>query len=64
MAGTTYTESRKRAIKKYFENLSKAANTNKYGKIKFEYIDEKDVINLIKIPHGRTGQKYKIGLRE
>ena len=40
------------------ENLSKAANTNK-GKIKFEYIDEKDVTNLIEIAHGRTGKKYK-----
>ena len=38
-------------------NLAKTANTNK-GKIIFEYIDEKDVQNLIKIPHGRLGRKY------
>ena len=45
------------------KNMAKTSNTNK-GKIKFEYVDEKDVINLIEIPHGRTGKKYKIGLRE
>ena len=38
-------------------NNAKAANTNK-GKVKFEYIDEKEVINMIEIPHGRIGKKY------
>ena len=40
------------------KNMVKTANTNK-GKVIFEYIDEKDVENLIKIPHGRTGKSYK-----
>ena len=38
-------------------NNAKTANTNK-GKVKFEYIDEKEVINMIEIPHGRIGKKY------
>ena len=40
------------------KTLSKTANTNK-GKYKFEYVDEKDVENLIFIPHGRLGKIYK-----
>ena len=40
------------------KNMAKTSNTNK-GKIKFEYVDEKDVTNLIEIAHGRTGKKYK-----
>ena len=39
------------------KTYAKTANTNK-GKMKFEYTDEKDIINLIEIPHGRTGKKY------
>ena len=44
------------------KNYAKYANTKKYGKIKFEYADEKDVIfdKLIVIPHGRLGKIYKI----
>ena len=41
------------------KHLYRCANTVK-GKITFEYIDEKDVENLIKIPHGRLGKVYKI----
>ena len=40
------------------KNLAKTANTNK-GKIKFEYVDEKDVCNLVEIPHARIGKTYK-----
>ena len=40
------------------KTLSKTANTNK-GKYKFEYVDEKDVKNLIFIPHSRLGKTYK-----
>ena len=39
------------------KNLAKTANTNK-GKVKFEYVEKKDIINLIEIPHGRIGKKY------
>ena len=28
------------------------------GKFKFEYVDEKDLENLINVPHGRLGKKY------
>ena len=38
-------------------NRVKIANTTK-GKIKFEYTDENEIINLIEIPHGRIGKKY------
>lgn len=40
------------------KNYTNTANTNK-GKFIFEYIDEKDVENLIIIPHGRLGKIYK-----
>ena len=40
------------------KNLSKSTNTNK-GRIRFEYVDEKDVYNLVEIPHGRIGKTYK-----
>ena len=39
------------------KNNAKKANTNR-GKYKFEYIDEKDVDNLIYIPHGKLGKPY------
>jgi len=35
------------------KNRAKTANTNN-GKYKFEYIDEKDVENLVNVPHGKT----------
>ena len=38
-------------------NRAKTANTNK-GRYTFEYIDEKDVTNLVEIPHGRIGKTY------
>ena len=40
------------------KTLAKTANTNN-GKIKFEYVDEKDVCNLVEIPHARIGKTYK-----
>ena len=40
------------------KTLAKTANTNE-GKIKLEYVDEKDIYNLVLIPHGRLGKKYK-----
>ena len=40
-------------------NRTKPANTNK-GKFTFEYVDEKDLENLIEIPHGRLGKIYKV----
>ena len=40
------------------KNRVKTANTDK-GKITFEYVDEKDVYNLVEIPHGRIGKTYK-----
>ena len=36
------------------ENKAKIGNTDK-GKYTFEYIDEKDLSNLIQIPHGKLG---------
>ena len=39
--------------------IAKTANTL-YGKYTFEYIDEQDAKNLIKIPHGRLGMKKNI----
>lgn len=39
------------------KGLYRHANTIK-GKYKFEYIDEKDVENLINIPHGKLGKTY------
>ena len=41
------------------KNRTKTANTNK-GKFTFEYVDEKDLENLIEIPHGRLGKIYKV----
>ena len=38
--------------------MYKHANTDR-GIYKFEYIDENDVENVIKIPHGRLGKTYK-----
>lgn len=38
-------------------NNYRSVNTEK-GKYKFEYVDEKDVNNLIEIPHGRKGKRY------
>ena len=38
---------------------AKTANTNS-GKYRFEYIDEKDVINLITIPNARLGNKKEV----
>ena len=40
------------------KNRVRTANTDK-GRIKFEYVDEKDVYNLVEIPHGRIGKIYK-----
>ena len=40
------------------ENRIHTANTN-MGKYYFEYIDENDVENFIKIPHGNLGKTYK-----
>lgn len=40
------------------ENMYRCANTNK-GKFRFEYVDEKDLENLVEIPHGRLGKVYK-----
>ena len=40
------------------KNNCKTANTEK-GKVRFEYIDEKDVVQLTLIPHGRLGKTYK-----
>ena len=39
------------------KNNCTCANTNK-GKYKFEYIDEKDVENVVIVPHGRSGMTY------
>ena len=40
------------------KNMVKTANTNK-GKVIFEDIDEKDVENLVILPHGRLVKTYK-----
>ena len=40
------------------KNMYKSANTNK-GKVKFEYVDENDVENLVEIPHGKLGKTYE-----
>ena len=40
------------------KNNVQTANTAK-GRIRFEYIEEKDVDNFIKIPHGKLGKTYK-----
>ena len=32
---------------------------SKGKRIKFEYVDEKDVDNFIKIPHGKLGKTFK-----
>ena len=40
------------------ENKAKIGNTDK-GKYTFEYTEEKDLINLIKLPHGKLGKSHK-----
>ena len=37
----------------------KSANTNR-GKYKFEYVDEKNVENIVNVPHGRLGMTFNI----